>query len=175
MKVRLMHLIGICLLSLSLSSCGYLTNNFEDYNARVAVVNAQARESYAASLAACMGEQGCLVGVTSSYFSNAGQMKLKEPETPLAYLGVLHPYLRLAADIWGPGAIGKNEGGISVSGDHNIFMDVGNTKAASGYSTLNNGLQFDHQWTQTVETLSDKYNFTGGSASTEDASFVPIE
>ena len=173
---RLMHIIGICLLSVSLSSCGYLTNNFEDYNSKIAAINAQSREAYADSLAACMGEQGCLVGVTASYYSNAGQVKMKEPETPLAYLAVLHPYLRLAADIWGPGNIGRNEGGLNVQGDHNILMDVGNKKSADNYSSLSNPSSMEHQWQQTIETLSDKYTFgSGGTSTAGDASFVPIE
>jgi len=174
--IRLAQTIGICLLTLGLSSCGYLTNNFEDYNSKIATVNTERRVAYGDSLAGCKGEPGCLVGVTSSYYSNAGQIPMKEPETPLAYLRELHPYARLAVDIWGPGNIGKNQGGISFQGDHNILMDVGNRKSADNQSSLSNPSSIDYRYFQSIETLSDKYNFgTGGTATTDEASFVPTE
>lgn len=167
-------ILVMLLMAFSLSSCGYLTNNFEDYNSRVSQMNMERQKAYGDSLAACAGEPGCLVGVTGSYYNTSGRMPLKEPETPLAYLGVLHPYLRLAADIWGPGRVGRNEGGLSVAGNHNIFVDVANKKSADNQSTLTHNMDTQYSWTQ--EFLNEDYTFgSSGTGVTEDASFVPTD
>jgi len=134
---KLTPLILATLLILS-SGCSFLTNEFTETNALIAESNLQSRKAYADSLAACGSNAACQVGVTSSYFSNAGQQPLIKPETPVDYLNAGLPYATLGANIYmmGKGTGGTNKGGITLVGDNNVLNDVGSNKAADNGSTI---------------------------------------
>jgi len=121
------------------SGCSFLTNEFTETNALIAESNLQIRKAYADALAACGSNAACQVGVTSSYFSNAGQQPLIKPETPVDYLNAGLPYATLGANIYmnGKGSGGTNKGGITLVGDNNVLNDVGSNKTADNGSTIN--------------------------------------
>lgn len=176
---RTITLIAFSLLLLfGVSGCSYLTNNHTEYNNNIAQHNLNTRKAYTDALANCQGEPGCLVGVASAYYSNAGQIPFERPETPLAYIRELHPYARLVVDVFGPGAVGKNTGGLNVVGDGNILMDVGNKKSVDRHSVLTD--TNSSTYTDIVEMWNRNYNLGSsgeGSVAEEEESvtFTPEE
>jgi len=131
-------LILAALLLSSASGCSMLTNEFAETNALIAESNLQSRKAYADAMAACRDNAACQVGVTSSYFSNAGQQQLIKPETPVDYLNAGLPYATLGANIYmmGKGTGGTNKGGITLVGSNNVLNDVGGSKTADNGSTI---------------------------------------
>lgn len=125
-------LVGVMLLGI-LTGCA----DFKETNAMIAESNLQSRKAYADALVACQEDQGCKVGVTASYFSNAGQQKFFKPESAKDYLEAGLPYLYTVERVWGSPRGGSNKGGITIVGDDNVVSDVANdTKLDNGSSLV---------------------------------------
>ena len=165
--------IVLIVLMLLLSSCSIFTNDFASTNALIAQANVDSRKAYADGMAACKENAACQVGVTSSYFSNAGQQKILKPETVKDYMEAGLPYANLASNVFlgvrGGGSGGSNSGGFTLVGDNNTVNDIGNHKTADNGSTLSSVVTLEHR--QDIMTAL----YGDATKSRSDLIFVPPE
>ena len=138
--MRIKALLLALAVSLTMLGCADINTT----NELIAGSNQERLDSYSRGLVACGDNAACQVGLSSAYFSGAGQQQLFRPDTPVDYLKAGIPYASLALQayqVWGGGGtadIGRAT--ILVKGDGNT-ISAGNKLTASGSSTVNQNIE----------------------------------
>lgn len=166
----------IAMILLITSGCA---NDMSSVNALIAQSNAERPKAFASAMAACKGEQGCLVGVSMAYAGNIGQQAYFKPETAKDYLEAGLPYAGILSQMYmiGKGRSGgSNTGGITIVGDHNVLMDMNNEKTATDNSSIVDSNTGSSE--RLIDMMNRKYNLgtTDGSGSLTDGgvAYEPI-
>ena len=146
MKNILPLIIAALLLSAVPVNAGWFTDDFATTNQMIIDANANNRRYYADGMAACNGNAACQVGITSAYFSMAGQQQLIKPETLVDVLRAFLPYADLGVGLIRTYRSGTNgdSSGFLVTGNGNTFMGVGNKTSADNGSSASTSISAEY-------------------------------
>lgn len=135
-----LHTFLIICIMLATSGCA---DGVRELNTQIMESNSLSRIAYAKGIAGCGDNAACMVGVTASYFSTAGQQQLVKPDTSLDYVKATLPFAQLGLQAFGMYWYGQGNGASGdrastyVKGDGNTFV-MGNKLSADngGYTRL---------------------------------------
>ncbi len=138
----MLKFIAVAVVGLMLSGCALLgqPNEFIETNRMILSANATSKQAFAAALAVCKGEPGCLVGVSMAYATNIGDRDLVQPERTSEIMKNTVPFVSLAlqaVDLFYGGIGSGSNGAYVIKGDNNTISGVGNYNESSGGSTTN--------------------------------------
>jgi len=178
----ILSLIAAFFLLFGLSGCVELTGNISKTNKQIATSNENNLKAFSAAMAACDGEQGCLVGVAMAFAGGLGRQSFYRPDTVLDWIRALNQpldtVLRYTAK-QGDGS-GGAAGSLVLKGDQNI-VNVGNTAEHRGSGSLVQDLSTSAQpykehrtWTQDGQSQSNGTSSTEGTPKPESVASAEV-
>jgi len=177
-----LFLVASLLLLLGLTGCIELTGSISETNKQIATSNENNFKAFSAAMAACNGEQGCLVGVAMGFAGGLGRQSFYRPDTVLDWIRALNQpldtVLRYTAK-QGDGS-GGAAGSLILKGDQNI-VNVGNTAEHRGSGSLVQDLSTSAQpykehrtWTQDGQSQSNGTSSTEGTPKPESVASAEV-
>ena len=162
-----LFLVASLLLLLGLTGCIELTGSISETNKQIATSNENNFKAFSAAMAACNGEQGCLVGVAMGFAGGLGRQSFYRPDTVLDWIRALNQpldtVLRYTAK-QGDGSGGAT-GSLVLKGDQNV-VNVGNTAEHRGSGSLVQDLGISAQPYKEQRTWSQDGQGQGNGTST---------